>query len=67
MKDRRYYVMIGIVALIFCLGSLLLGADTKAVAKRTVARQQQDASALNDQLRQEAPPRLADGVNTAGY
>jgi hypothetical protein len=67
MKDRRYYVLMGIVAIIFCLGSLLLGADTKAVAKRSIQKQQQDLSAMNDQLRQESQPRTADDVVTAGY
>ncbi len=65
--DRRYYIMIGTIAAIFCLCSFFLGIDAKNVVHRVSMRQQQENMALKEQLKKEAAPETADDVVLAGY
>jgi hypothetical protein len=67
MIDRRYYLLIGIVAALFCLGSLVLGVDSRNVARRSVERQKQDVTALNEQLQQDSKPNNPDAIVVAEY
>ncbi len=65
--DRRYYIMIGTIAAIFCLGSVFLGVDAQSVGRRAALRQKQESMALNEQLKEEAAPKTADEVVSAEY
>jgi hypothetical protein len=65
--DRRYYLLIGIVALFFCIGSLVLGMDSRSIARRSVEKQKQELTAVNDQLNDGASTKDTDRVITAGY
>ena len=65
--DRRYYIMIGIIAAVFCVGSLIFGVDAQSIVRRAAVQQKQQETALNKQLQQESQPANEEGVVTAGY
>ncbi|HEY3293960.1 MAG TPA: hypothetical protein VGL38_00825 [bacterium] len=65
--DRRFYILMGVIAGVFCVGSLIFGVDTQSIARRSAVRQKQEISSLHEQLKQEATPRTADEVVVAGY
>jgi hypothetical protein len=65
--DRRYYIMMGTIAVIFCLGALFFGVDAQSVARRASIRQKQETAAIDAQLRDNPAPKTADDVVAAGY
>ena len=66
--DRRYYLMIGIIAAVFCAGSLFLGGrDAKNAVHQMAMHQKVQQTALDKQLAAESAPASDSDVVTAGY
>jgi hypothetical protein len=65
--DRRFYVLMGVIAAVFCAGAIFLGVDTQSVTRRCIVKQKQEVTALNEQMKQHATQTTVDEVVVAGY
>jgi len=66
--NRRFFIMMGVVAAVFCVGALFFGVDAQSIGRRAAARQKQQAMAINEQLQDNPTPKSSDDdVVSAGY